>query len=121
MNRSWSLGLDINDEEPPEDAWTKARTLILESQEFSDEERTLLATGSLGTVTQDLRNLEAKHAKGSHIRRFASKTRLRPILDGLVNLDTAISSIASADPHGIAPLVWGGISIVCKVNMAPFP
>ena len=118
LNRNWSLGLEINDEQPPEDAWIRARTLILGSQDFSDEERALLVTSSLGTVTQDLRNLEAKHAKESHIRRFTSKTRLRPILDGLVNLDSAISSIANADAHGIAPLVWGGVSIVCKVNMA---
>ncbi|MCJ1472736.1 hypothetical protein MMC13_001385 [Lambiella insularis] len=117
--QEWCLGLEINDDEPPEDAWIRARGIILRSKEFSEEEHALLENGSLHTVTQDLRDLEAKHAKGSHVRRLASNARLKPVLDGLVNLDTAISSIAAADPHGIATLLWGGISIVCKVNTAP--
>ena len=115
--RDWILGLALNDMEPPKDAWIRARTMILGSKQVSDEERVMLESSSLGSVTQELRNLEAKHANESRTRGFASKARIKPILDGLVNLNTAISFMASLDPHGIAPLVWGGISIVTKVCM----
>lgn len=112
------MSLEINDDEPPEAAWTRARTIILGSKEFSEEERALLESSSLESVTEEVRNLEVKNATESRVRRFASKLRLKPLLDGLINLDTAIRFLASRDPHGIASLVWGGVSIVCKVNKA---
>jgi len=114
----WSMGLELTDGERPEDAWMRARTAILSSVEFSKEERELLESSSLKTFTLDLHDFEARQARESRVRRFVSKTHLKPLLDGLISLDSAITYLASTDPHGIAPLVWGGIRIVCQVIMA---
>jgi len=110
---AWDIGLEVNDDELPENAWTRALTLVLESEELSDDERSLLKKGTLKSFTEDLINLEARHAKGSHTRRFIAKIHLKPLLDGLLNLQGAVSSLTNS--NSVASMVWGGIAIVCKV------
>ena len=96
----------------------RARTRVLESKDLLDEERTLLENGSPRSVEEDLLELVNTHAKESRGRRFASKARIKPILDGLNTLDVAINPLTSLDSLGIAPLVWGGIKLICTVIMA---
>ena len=111
----------MNDQNSLPDAWTRARDLIIDSKDISDEERLLLQTGSLKKVIQDLADLEHKHEKESHFRRFATKIRLKPLLDGLTNLDQIINPITQIDPFNIAPLVWGGLRVVLSVIFTSSP
>ena len=121
----WESEIQVVDQKSVPDAWTQARDLILSSKDISEEERDLLRAGSLKTVTRDLEELDAQHTKASKFRRFAAKIRLKPLLDGLVNLDTIISPVTELDPYHIAPLVWGGIRLVILVlppaDIRPFP
>ena len=118
MCSDWELQLTVVDKNSVPDAWTRARHLILNSPDISDKERDLLRTGSLKTVTQDLEALEVQHAQAGRFRRFAAKTRLKPLLDGLVNLDQIINPVTLIDPYHIAPVIWGGIRVIILVILS---
>lgn len=110
---------EVNDEDPPEESWMRARAIILGSKEISEEERALLEISSLKSLQDVLSELQAKHAKESRSRRFASKTHLKALLAGLINLEGAVSSMANS--NSIASLVWGSTMIVCRVTTPRLP
>lgn len=104
----------VDSRTPRSDLWTNLRDKQLFDPETSVEEKAILQSCSAGDLIDEIKCMERRHADESKTRRLLSI--LQPYLQAAKKVGPAMDVLSSADPHGIASLVWGSVRLMLVVR-----
>lgn len=79
-------------------------------QDLPPEDKDCYEKKSADKIRQDIETLKQQSGSGSWM------TRMKPLCDGLQQLDYVVSPLAGLDAHGVVAIIWGSVKVFLLVS-----
>jgi len=79
-------------------------------QNLPPEDRGCYEKKPADKIRLDIETLKQQSGSGSWM------ARMKPLCDGLNQLDYVVSPLAGLDPHGVVAIIWGSVKVFLVVS-----